>query len=72
MAQIIFTIPNDKVEIAMNYFIAAEPIPTGLDGEPIYTPVQWYKAWVVLKTKQAIQKGKNKLEATKIDDDIIT
>ncbi len=71
MAQITFTIPNDKIEIAMECFVAAEPIPTNLGGKPKYTPAQWFRAWVILKTKQAIQKGKNKLDATKIDDNII-
>lgn len=71
MAQITFTIPNDKVEMAMAYFVAAKPIPMDIDGEPLYTPAQWYRAWVILRTKQAIQKGKNILDATKIDDDII-
>jgi len=72
MAEIRFTIPDDKVETAMKCFVADQPIPTDIDGKPKYTPAQWWKQWVILRTKQAIQKGKNKLEVVTVDKDIIS
>jgi len=72
MAKITFNFKDEGLEQNLAFFVAAEPIPTEFDGEPKYTPAQWWRAWVIMRTKQAIQKGKNKLETTQIDDDIIT
>lgn len=72
MAQITFNFKDDGLEQNLAYFIKAEPIPIDFDGKPKYTPAQWWKVWVIMKTKQAIQKGKDKIESTKIDEDVIT
>jgi len=71
MAEVKFTIPDDKVETAMKCFVADQPIPTDIDGKPKYTSAQWWREWVIKNTKQAIQRGKNKLEVQAIDENII-
>ena len=71
MAEVKFIIPDEKVNEFLTYFIADQPIPIDADGKPLYTPAQWWKGWVVKNTKQACQRGKNKSEMVKINDDII-
>lgn len=71
MAKRTFTFKDEGLEQNLADFVTDQPIPTGVDGKPKYTPAQWWKAWVLKNTKQAIQKGKNKRLAQLIDNDII-
>ena len=71
MAQVTFNFKDVGLQQNLNDFCKDQPVPSGEDG-PLYTPSQWWKAWVVKNTKQAIQRGKNKRLAQQIDEDIIT
>lgn len=71
VAKVTFTLKNDNLDQYLGWFVAAEPIPMNIEG-PQMTPAQWWKAWVIKNTKQAILKGKKKLETTTIDEDVIT
>lgn len=72
MAQQTFNFKDEGLEENLIFFIADQPIPIGIGDKPALTPGQWWRRWVIKNTKQAIQRGKNKLSIINIDEDIIT
>lgn len=71
MAEVTFNFKDDGLQQRLAWFIEAEPVPTDFNGTPLYTPAQWWKAWVIKNTRRAMQKGKQRLEETVIDEDAI-
>jgi hypothetical protein len=71
MAKVTFNLKDENLAENLGYFVADQPIPQSMEGEQM-TPAQWWKAWVIKNTKQAIQRGKKKLTQVQIDEDVIT
>ena len=71
MAQVTFTFKEEGLEENLAAFVADQPIPSNEEGS-LYTPAQWWKVWVIMRTKQAIKRGKKKLADIQIDEDVIT
>jgi hypothetical protein len=70
MAKITLTIADEKVDEFLTAFVADQPVPVEIDGEPL-TPAQWYKRWLKLKSLQAYKRGRAKLTPVQVDEEII-
>jgi len=72
MAEITYTIPDEKLDEFKECFLLAEPKPTEIDGEPI-SDNAWIKKWGRMKFMQAYIKGKliKAKQSMEIDKEII-
>lgn len=79
MAQIILTIPNEKLVEFKTGFLAIYPVPIDGDsksktyGQPLYTELQWFKEWLKQEAIRTYRNGKYKLatQTVQIDEEII-
>ena len=58
MAQVIYTIPDAKLDEFKTGFLAFVPVPTNDDGDPIMTESQWIKRCGKIYFINAYKKGK--------------
>lgn len=79
MAEIILTIPNEKLTEFRTGFLVMCPVPIDNDPEsetyrqPLFTELQWLKEWIRRDVIRAYKHGKIKLaqEAAQIDEGVI-
>lgn len=72
MAEIKYTIPDDKIDEFKECFLLAEPKPISPVGEVI-SDNAWIKKWGRMKFMQAYHKGKKLkvAQSIQIDEDMI-
>ena len=73
MAQIIYTISDEKLAEFKAGFLKINPVPLDEEGEPTMTEAEWIKEWGKLHFIKAYQDGKKKIsrEAAEIEEDLI-
>ncbi len=73
MADIIISIPNNKLAEFKLGFLKAHPVTLDEEGNPTMSEIQWVRLWIKTGLISAYRRGKLKLasEGTVIDNNIL-